>query len=60
MAPPSCSDVRRLYVCSGDGSYFAQDVEKADQYTRDGDSAYGATGLEEMCVSPIVGLEFTV
>ena len=35
---------------SGDGSYFAQDVEKADQYARDGDSAFGAAGLQELCV----------
>ena len=46
--------------CSGDGTYFAQDVEKADQYTRDGDSAFGTAGLEELCVclAPFLPLLF--
>ena len=30
-----------VVATSGDGSYFAQDIEKADQYTRTGDSVHG-------------------
>ena len=35
-------------MSSGDGSYFAQDVEKADQYTRTGDAAHGESGLDRL------------
>jgi hypothetical protein len=33
----------------GDGSYFAQDIEKADQYTKEGDGTHGEAGLDLLC-----------